>query len=481
MFKMTLLSVSIQLINSISSGIYAKSFLMEKYQKKITLAIWIVIHLFIQIAIFEITDSESQVNDIVEVAANAFILFSLQLLLFRKDLSKQVFVILSFMAGKEIVKYIASVFSIVLSGFVNKIFDFLIIKESVNTFKEAMLLENIMTISVSVLSALLYALLLAVYLRTIRIKFVKKDYPLQIQENIFLILPSVAALCISITIKIMIVSVENGMTIMIYDTVPATKFWIPVICILLLGTIVANVILFQKLVQYNEENGKRVMLENQIHQMQKEVTEIQDIYTDMRGLRHDMRDHLSNISLYIKSITSTDNEELKDYIGKMEETVSRLDFFYQTGNPITDIIIQQRSQEARKKQIKFNADFIYPPDQQIDVYDIGIILNNALENAIEACSKAEGVKNIYLRSYMKGNLFFIEIENDYSEDIVIDEKSGLPISNKSNREMHGLGMSNIRRCAKKYMGDMDIVLSNADNKKKFNLTVMMNGKISHPN
>ena len=59
----------------------------------------------------------------------------------------------------------------------------------------------------------------------------------------------------------------------------------------------ANDILFQKMVQYHEENGKRTLLENQVRQMQKEIAEIQDIYTDMRGLRHDMRSHLANISL----------------------------------------------------------------------------------------------------------------------------------------------------------------------------------------
>lgn len=481
MFEMMLLSFSIHLINSIFGGIYTGSFLKEKYREKITLVIWIVIYLLSQIIIFEIIGSKYQINDIVGAVVNICILFFLQLLLFSRDLSKQVFVIFSFMAGKEIVKYIASVFSIALSGLGNKILSFLIIKESVNTLEEATLLGDIVTIVVSILSALFYALLLAFYLRTIRIKFVKKDYPLQIQENIFLILPNIAALCISITIKMMVVTVENGMTIMIYDTVPATKFWIPVICILLLGAIVSNVILFQKLVQYNEETRKRIMLEKQVQQMQKEVAEIQDIYADMRGLRHDMRSHLSNISLFVKSVIGTDNEELDHYIEKMEETVSKLDFVYQTGNPIADIIIHQKSQEARKKQIKFNADFICPSGQQIDVYDIGIILNNALENAIEACSKTEGVKHIYLHSYMKGNLFFIEIENDYAEDIIIDEKSGLPISNKNNREMHGLGMSNIRRCAKKYMGDIDILVSDTDNKKKFCLTVMMNGKISHPN
>lgn len=139
---------------------------------------------------------------------------------------------------------------------------------------------------------LFYAFLLSVYLLLISKKFVRKDYLLQTHENVFLILPCIATLCISITIKMMIISVENGMTVIVYDSVPTTKFWIPVICVLLLFTIIASVILFQKLVQYNEEAVKRAILENQVRQMQKEIEEIQDIYTDMRGLRHDMRSHL---------------------------------------------------------------------------------------------------------------------------------------------------------------------------------------------
>ena len=103
-------------------------------------------------------------------------------------------------------------------------------------------------------------------------------------------------------------------------------------------------------------------------------------------------------------------------------------------------------------------------------------MNNALDNAIEACRKAEGYKQIKLQSYVKGSLFFIEVENDFSEDIVIEEESGLPVSSKENGKLHGIGLYNIQRCAKKYMGDIDIVISDTDGKKKFNLTVMMNGK-----
>ena len=292
-----------------------------------------------------------------------------------------------------------------------------------------------------------------------------------------MILPSIAAICISITLKMMIITVENGSTILIYYTVPETQFWIPVICVLLLGAVIANIILFQNVVQYHEENRKRTMLENQIQQMQKEVQEIQDIYADMRGLRHDLRGHINNITQYVKKQNNADAEELKNYIRNMEETVSRLDFGYQTGNPITDIIIHQKKQEADRAGVKFSVDFSYPKELQIDVYDIGVILNNALENAIEAATLLNRDKYVSLHSYVKGNLFFVEVENSFAREIVMNKESGLPESSKANKKFHGMGLTNIQRCARKYRGDIDIVIDTSKQEQQiFNLTIMLNGK-----
>jgi signal transduction histidine kinase len=471
-----LLPVSIYLVDSILSGIYSQGFLKEKYGKKAVLAVWGAAFFLIQIAVYEILDNRFPINEVVGIIVNVCVLLFMQFFLFEKDMQKQVFVAFSFVAGKESIKYIVSVFSIAFTGLWNKTFDILLAKSVSNTLDKLYHWTHISVIVIAVICVLFYAFLLSIYLFLISRKFVNKDYLLQVQENIFLVLPCVAALCISVTIKMMITSVENGMTVIIYDTVPATRFWIPVICVLLLSAIVASVILFQKLVQYNEETGKRAILENQVRQMQKEIVEIQDIYTDMRGLRHDMRSHIANISLLVKNVAGSVNEELESYIGKMEETVSKLDFTYQTGNPITDIIIHQKGQEAEKKQIQFKVDFAYPPNLLIDIYDIAVILNNALENAIEACRKTEGNKQIKLHSYVKGSLFFIEIENDFSEDIIIEKESGLPVSSKESGKLHGIGISNIQRCAKKYKGDIDIEISDTDGRKKFSLTVMINGK-----
>lgn len=465
------LSISLYFVNSIAGSIYMQKFLREKYQKKVVLFAWTSLYYMLQSLVLDKIDRSYPLNDLVGVLGDIVFVLLLLMLLYNKDFLKQLFVAVSFVAGKEIIKYIIVVMNYVEYWAISK-FSIVLLKK-ITTMKEVEMWSAVFGVTKGIVTILLYALLLIVYLSIISRKFVRKDYHFKIHEYAFLILPNVSTLCISITLKILIFTVENGMTVIMFDKVPATMFWVPLICFLLLGVNISSVILFQKLVQLGEEERKRAILENQMLQMQREIEEIQDIYADMRGLRHDLKSHLESIAAVIRRISGKDKEELDNYIEKMETTVSRLDFAYKTGNPITDVIIHQKKQEAEKHDISFEADFTYPDKQQIDVYDIAIVLNNALENAIEASKKVEGKRYINLRSYMKGNLFFIEVENDFMSEIIFDRETGLPVSSKAEKQLHGLGMENIQRCAKKYMGGIDITIQGTGDRKKFNLTIMM--------
>ena len=472
-------SFSLYLVDSIAGGIYTYKFLKCRYSKKFTLFAWIGLYFAVQCLVSELLSSTFPFNNqLVRVIVNIAYFFLLQLLLYSDEPLKQVFVAVSFVAGRNIIRYIMMVLNSGLySVFYGLSSDYISQIESAEEASRWIIISNTVTWSAVIV---VYSLLLAVYFSLVSRKFTVKDYRFQPHEYAFLILPNIAILSISITLQMLIISVENEITVIIFDKVPATMFWIPLICVLLLGVNISSVILFQKLVQLGEEKRKRNLLENQMVQMQREIEEIQDIYSDMRGLRHDMRSHLESIAAVIGRTTGEDREELNSYIGQMEATVSRLDFAYRTGNPITDVIIHQKKQEAEKQQIAFEADFTYPDKQQIDVYDIGIVLNNALENAIEASSKVDGKKNISLRSYTKGNLFFIEVENDFCGELTFDSKTGLPISSKEDRQNHGLGIENIQRCAKKYMGDIDIVFRKENGQNRFCLTVMMYEKYFTP-
>ena len=430
-----------------------------------------------QMVVFDVIYSRYPFNNMTGAIINILLLIGMQLIFFRKETSRQLFVCFSFVAGKEIVKYIVSVLNFALGTFLGNQINSLVMQGKIITSRQVEIVNNIMIYVISFVSAILYAVILSIYLLLIHKNYVRKEYQLRGGENIFLILPSIAAICISITLKMMILTVENGTTTLIIDTVPATMFWIPVICILLLGAVIANVILFQNVVHYHEENRKRTLLENQVLQMQKEVQEIQDIYADMRGLRHDLKGHISNITQYVKKNSNVQDEGLNGYIRNMKETVSKLDFGYQSGNPITDIIIYQKKQDADRAGVEFSVDFNYPKELQIDVYDVGVILNNALENAIGATCLVKADKYVSLGAYVKGNLFFIEVENSFTGELKVNKESGLPESGKANKKYHGMGLINIQRCARKYRGDIDIAISTSEQEYQiFNLTVILNGK-----
>lgn len=397
-----------------------------------------------------------------------FLLLS-QRILFKGGFGRELFAALSFVAGKDLLSLLIAVLDYRILGELNtKLLLYLLNSSSetqirIISFSSFFLLSSIAVIA--------YFVLLRLYLKLISKGLNEKSRAMTASETAFLVLPSSTAICIRIILQIMNADTPADYYSSFYDRYPVTNFLIPLADFLLLTSVVVSAVLFGRLMRYNDERLKRRLLESQINGMEKEIAEIKDIYSDIRGLKHDMHNHIANISLYVKNKSGENDNTLSDYLGQMQKTVDRLDFSFNTGNPITDIIIRRRAQEAEKKNISFKYDFAFPKNSGIDAFDIGIILDNALENCIAACEKSEGEREIYLNACIKGSLMFIETENTFGGEIIINPETGLPLSSKESSEGHGLGLSNIKRCAEKYKGDIDISL----NDNKFTLTVMLQG------
>ena len=75
----------------------------------------------------------------------------------------------------------------------------------------------------------------------------------------------------------------------------------------------------------------------------------------------------------------------------------------------------------------------------------------------------EGERYILLSGKCDRKFFLIEVRNSFEGEISFDRDTHLPISVK-NRDaadccgvsLHGIGLSNVKREAEKYMGDLDI-------------------------
>ena len=117
-----------------------------------------------------------------------------------------------------------------------------------------------------------------------------------------------------------------------------------------------------------------------------------------------------------------------------------------------------------EKGIHFECDFHYPQTGGIDAFDVSIILNNGLSNAIEAMERESAAWQeqaeremtfVSLESRLVKNMFMIELVNSYRGELQIDEASGLPFTSKPGAG-HGFGLANIRHVARKYYGDVEI-------------------------
>ncbi len=118
---------------------------------------------------------------------------------------------------------------------------------------------------------------------------------------------------------------------------------------------------------------------------------------------------------------------------------------YVTGNAVTDVIINDKCRRAEKAEIGFDADFHY--EGEIPVFDLGIIPNNLLDNAIEACEKLEpGNGFICLTLKRKKQFLLLEVENSFDGAVPVQSGGGLasPTTKQSTLPWiiteHGIGL-----------------------------------------
>ena len=233
--------------------------------------------------------------------------------------------------------------------------------------------------------------------------------------------------------------------------------------------------IYQKLIASMQDKQRAALLASQVDQMQAHIREIEQLYTGVRSMRHDMQNYLFDIkSLLAAQGVSVEGEgELAGYFSGIGTALDALNFYFHTGNPVTDVVLNGKYQQAKSMGIQFDSEFLFPSDYGIDVFDLSIILNNALNNALEACEVLSGAdpeaeRFISVTSYCKNNMFLIEVKNSFDGTVCVTEDGGLK-SRKQDTHRHGLGFQNIVRCVDKYLGSADYTCCD----RTFTLIVML--------
>ena len=191
----------------------------------------------------------------------------------------------------------------------------------------------------------------------------------------------------------------------------------------------------------------------QIAQLQQQFAYYQEKLKDeekVRSVYHDMKNHLLVLQRHIlqRQINSPETAEM---VEKLQSQVAMYEDYVHTGNDILDIILKEKSELAREKSIAFSVTADLNGVDFIEPLDISTIFSNALDNAIEASEKLpEEQRAILVKAGKMQNFFSVLIENNCLQN---SENTNIRTT-KSDDFLHGFGISNMRKAAEKYGGQL---------------------------
>lgn len=332
---------------------------------------------------------------------------------------------------------------------------------------------------VEMLHLIVFGLLLFVAVSCLKKCFLQKRCVFSQKELCILLIPSVLGISNHMIRKAYNCRVEMHLSTLNMDW-HIHLLWC-VNDLILIVAILLVLWLFERHKQQLEFQQNRHVLQEQVKDMRSHIRSIEQIYAGIRGLKHDLGNHALVLSGLLEK---GEYEKARAYAGTLTDTAGRFQYEISTGDPVTDVIINEKNREAKELGISFQARFRYPktmgkagPEgfgrqdmgqeeldtsgrqdmsrEGIDAFDISIILKNGLENAFAGALTSKE-PFVSVQSGQKKHTWLLTIVNSFDGELQWEE-DGLPKTTKEPEQLHGYGLKNIRSVARQYYGDLELV------------------------
>lgn len=211
----------------------------------------------------------------------------------------------------------------------------------------------------------------------------------------------------------------------------------------------------------NAVHAEQLSMISQNMEEQKKLME--SFYEEKHNLINELTALRGGINQETSAETIRNLDKILNCYHKMESICS-------SGNDTVDAIINVKYALAREYGISFDLHISLPEELAIEPRDLGVVIGNALDNAVTAvkeCTTKEKV--IQISMSVKKNAWIMVMQNPY-EHTIRKSRSGELLSSKPEKEKHGYGLRSIRRIANAYAGDIVVETEN----NRFSLTVVLN-------
>lgn len=179
---------------------------------------------------------------------------------------------------------------------------------------------------------------------------------------------------------------------------------------------------------------------------------IENNYQRTRELWHDLRNHISLLNLLLRE---EKYGQMRDYLKVFGEEADRVALPAKSGNLIVDAVLADKAAKAKRENINVDMELCDLTMLPLKPDEICSLFGNLLDNAIEACIRAQGEKRILVTCRMRGEDIYFSVRNTLAEGETT-QGNGL-LSHKKDRENvvgHGLGLRSVERVVNRYAGEV---------------------------
>ncbi len=201
------------------------------------------------------------------------------------------------------------------------------------------------------------------------------------------------------------------------------------------------------------ERTYKLQLEQQIRHYEA----MEKMNEDLRVFRHDLPKKLRPLAAYLDN---NDVASAAEIAHELTGFTAESELRFHTGNYRLDTVLFCEQETAAPDGIRITYTYgsLFPAEG-ISPDDIYTIFPNALDNAIEACRKVEGEREITVSSRIAGDTVYVTVKNPYVGKVIV--KHGIPQTDKKDKIAHGYGFRSIKKAAANYGSDnVDVVTEN---------------------
>ena len=168
--------------------------------------------------------------------------------------------------------------------------------------------------------------------------------------------------------------------------------------------------------------------------------------TQVRTLRHDLRNHLTVLQGLVKH---GDREKIEAYLEQIVGSPALQGGRQLCENEVANAVVSAKAEEMERNGLIGDLQITLPPALPVADTDLCALLGNALDNAMEAAAKA-GDKKIFMRCRTDKGMLLLQVRNALAGD----EREDLATT-KPDQRHHGLGLAGMREIAARYGGMLE--------------------------